>query len=148
MIVRKAGRRTPELHMFANIITPQQLDPLDWCFILQNREDAAAEASWVPGLFYRWHEAEQTVWDGLSLYNYNTEWLTEAWPLGLHGCELCKRNITNTKVTIHCNSKATIMSLVMAMLNLGNIVTICWVLGQWKNWWASQTWFNNPLHRS
>ena len=43
--------------------------------------------------------------------------------------ELCKRNITNTKVTIHCNSKATIMSLVMAMLNLGNIVTICWVLG-------------------
>ena len=93
------------------------------------------------------------------MYCHNTEWQSEAWSLGYYSTvfqaeldaigklttDLCKRNITNTEVIIHCDSKATIMSLEMVtvssktvlntrtavsdLLNQGNTVTICWVPG-------------------
>ena len=57
--------------------------------------------------------------------------------IGKLAVDLCKRNITNTEVIIHCDSKAAIMSLEMAMarsktvlntasdlLGQGNAVTI------------------------
>ena len=41
----KAGLNIPELHMPADSVTPQQLDPLGCRFVLQNRENAVAAAS-------------------------------------------------------------------------------------------------------
>ena len=41
----KAGLNTPELHMPADSVTPQQLDPLGCSFVLQNTVDSALAAS-------------------------------------------------------------------------------------------------------
>ena len=41
----KAGMNIPELHMLADTVTPQQLNPLGCSFLLQNREDAALASS-------------------------------------------------------------------------------------------------------
>ena len=65
--------------------------------------------------------------------------------IGKLAADLCKQNITNTEVFIHCDSKATIMSLERAtvssktvlntrsavsdLLSQGNTVTIHWSPG-------------------
>ena len=77
--------------------------------------------------------------------NYSTVFQAELDAIGKLAADLCKWNITNTEVIIHCDSKAAIMSLEMAMvssktvlntrsamsdlLNQGNNVTIRWVPG-------------------
>ena len=59
-----------------------------------------------------------------KVYCHNTELLTEAWPLGSYSTvfqakldaigklrvDLCKWDITNTEVILHCDLIATIMS--------------------------------------
>ena len=94
------------------------------------------------------------------VYCHNTEWLTEVWPLGSYltvfqseldaigklAVDLCKWNITNTKVIIHCDLKATIMSLEMAMAKSKIVLSTRspWCPRQWKDRQTGQTWLNNP----
>ena len=46
--------------------------------------------------------------------NYSTAFQAELDAIGKLEVDLCKWNITNTEVIIHCDSKAAIMSLEMA----------------------------------
>ena len=134
MELYKTGLNIPELHIPVDSVTPQQLNPLGCSFVLQNREDAALAASILfPGSLSCFTDGSGQ--DGLSgagyvVYCHNTEWLTEAWSLdnystvfqveldaiGKLTVDLCKWNITNTKVIIHCDSKAAILSLKIAMV--------------------------------
>ena len=112
--------------MPADSITPQQPDLLDCSFTLQNREDAALATSTLSpecsSCFTDDSRQNGLSKAGYVVYCHNTEWLTEAWPLGSFSTvfqveldaigkltvDLCKWNITNTEVIIHCDSKAAI----------------------------------------
>ena len=109
--------------MPADSVTSQQLDPLGCSFVMQNREDAVLAASTLsPGSLSCFTDGSRQ--NGLSgagyvVYCDNTEWLSEAWSLGSYPTVFqakldaigklqlnSARNITNTEIIIHCDSKA------------------------------------------
>ena len=109
----EACQNITELHMPADSVT------LGCGFVLQNREDAGSLSCFTDG-----SRQNGLSGAGYVVYCHNTEWLSEAWSLGNYStvfqaeldaigklaADLCKWNITNTEVFIHCDSKAQKLS--------------------------------------